>query len=94
MKQTQMRAASRRSLGVVVSLCFATVLSAAASTPDASAPGRRTVEVTTDEGSWMSVDVSADGKTVIFDLLGRLYSVPMGGGQAQPVGPQDQGWDL
>jgi Tol biopolymer transport system component len=89
-----MRAASRRSLGVVVSLCFATVLSAAASTPDASAPGRRTVEVTTDEGSWMSVDVSADGKTVIFDLLGRLYSVPMGGGQAQPVGPQDQGWDL
>jgi Tol biopolymer transport system component len=82
------------SIKFVVSLCFGAVLTAAASTTATQAPARRTVEVSTDEGSWMSVDVSADGKTVIFDLLGRLYSVPIDGGQAQPVGPQDEGWDL
>jgi len=44
----------------------------------------RTIEFDTDEGSWMSVDVSPDGKTVVFDLLGEIYSVPVnGGGEAK-----------
>ncbi|MDX1645880.1 MAG: amidohydrolase family protein [Longimicrobiales bacterium] len=34
------------------------------------------------EGTWMSVDVSPDGETLIFDLLGDLYTVPTGGGTA------------
>jgi Tol biopolymer transport system component len=45
----------------------------------------RTVEFTTDEGTWLSVDVSPDSKTVIFDLLGQLYTMPMGGGEANPI---------
>src|SRR5687767_10304961 len=45
-------------------------------------PGaRRPVAIDTDEGTWMSVDVSPDGKTVAFDLLGDLYTVPIGGGE-------------
>ena len=42
----------------------------------------RTIEFETDEGSWMSVDVSPDGNTLVFDLLGDLYTLPAGGGTA------------
>lgn len=45
----------------------------------------RTIDIDTDEGSWMSVDVSPDGRTVVFDLLGDLYTVPLGGGEARQV---------
>jgi Tol biopolymer transport system component len=43
----------------------------------------RTVRISTDEGSWMSVDVSPDGRQVVFDLLGDLYLLPIEGGQAR-----------
>ena len=42
----------------------------------------RPVRFTTTEGTWMSVDVSPDGRTIVFDLLGDLYTVPIAGGQA------------
>ncbi len=37
---------------------------------------------TTNEGTWMSLDVSPDGKTIVFDLLGDIYSIPIEGGKA------------
>ena len=40
------------------------------------------LKFTVDEGTWMSVDVSPDGRTLIFDLLGDLYTLPIGGGKA------------
>lgn len=43
----------------------------------------RTVSFTTDEGTWMSVDVSPDGSTVLFDMLGDLYTLPIAGGEAR-----------
>ena len=42
----------------------------------------RTITIDTDEGSWLSVDVSPDGKTIVFDLLGDLYTIPIAGGEA------------
>jgi len=45
----------------------------------------RTVAIDTSTGTWMSVDVSPDGKTLVFDLLGDLYLLPIEGGQAQPL---------
>lgn len=35
----------------------------------------------TDEGTWVSVDVTPDGTTVVFDLLGDLYEMPITGGR-------------
>ncbi len=37
---------------------------------------------TTDEGTWISLDVSPDGETIIFELLGDLYRVSISGGEA------------
>jgi Tol biopolymer transport system component/imidazolonepropionase-like amidohydrolase len=42
----------------------------------------RTLRFTTDEGTWISLDVSPDGQTIAFDLLGDLYTIPITGGQA------------
>ena len=44
-----------------------------------------TIEFTTDEGTWMSLDVSPDGKTIAFDLLGDLYTLPIDGGTAMRI---------
>src|SRR6187397_1078689 len=45
----------------------------------------RPLEFTTDEGTWMSVDVSPDGRTLVFDLLGDLYTLPITGGSATRI---------
>ncbi len=42
----------------------------------------RTVEFTTREGTWMSVDVSPNGESIVFDVLGDLYLIPVTGGKA------------
>ena len=45
----------------------------------------RTAEFTATEGTWISLDVSPDGQTIVFDLLGDLYTMPIGGGEAAPL---------
>ncbi|HKS07230.1 MAG TPA: amidohydrolase family protein [Gemmatimonadaceae bacterium] len=45
----------------------------------------RTVSFTTDEGTWMSLDVSPDGQTIVFDLVGDLYTLPIAGGKAKRI---------
>jgi Tol biopolymer transport system component/imidazolonepropionase-like amidohydrolase len=45
----------------------------------------RSLEFTATEGSWMSVDVSPDGSTLVFDLLGDIYTMPARGGRATPL---------
>jgi len=42
----------------------------------------RWARFTASQGTWMSLDVSPDGQTIAFDLLGDLYTVPITGGQA------------
>jgi hypothetical protein len=52
--------------------------------PDGGLPlePERWARFTTDEGTWISLDVSPDGGTVVFDLLGDIYTVPITGGTA------------
>ncbi len=40
----------------------------------------REVRMQVDEGSWMNVDVSPDGRLIAFDLLGDIYTMPIAGG--------------
>ncbi|MCE2789549.1 MAG: amidohydrolase, partial [Saprospiraceae bacterium] len=40
------------------------------------------VSFTTQEGTWMNLDLSPDGKTLAFDLLGDIYTMPAEGGKA------------
>ncbi len=50
-------------------------------------------EIDTDEGTWMSLDVSPDGKQIAFDLLGDIYAVPIGGGEARAL-TSGVAWDM
>ena len=53
----------------------------------------RTIAYTTTEGTWMALDVSPDGRQIVFDLVGDLYLLPIHGGQATPIatGPE---WEI
>jgi len=49
-------------------------------------PGEsKTISIKTTESTWSNVDVSPDGKTIIFDMLGDIYSIPAKGGKATPL---------
>jgi Tol biopolymer transport system component len=52
----------------------------------------RTLRFTTDEASWISLDVAPDGQSIVFDILGDLYSLPMAGGTATRI-TSGTGWD-
>ncbi len=45
----------------------------------------RKIAFETDEGTWLSVDLSPDGSRIVFDLLGDLYVLPTSGGRATPL---------
>ena len=84
-----------RRAGVIAALGLAAVLPlvaqeqpatpAAAATDDLVLTTERTIDFTTDEVTWLSLDVSPDGRTIVFDVLGDLYTLPIGGGEATRI---------
>ncbi|MDQ3996857.1 MAG: amidohydrolase, partial [Gemmatimonadota bacterium] len=82
-------------LALAVALAVAAPFPVAAQGPDTAAAARdtarkndlpltaaRAASFTTSKGSWISLDVSPDGRTIVFDLLGDLYTMPIAGGRA------------
>ena len=53
----------------------------------------RTLDFTTDEGTWIDIDLTPDGETIVFELLGDLYTLPVGGGTATRI-TSGQGYDM
>ncbi|MDP4711500.1 MAG: amidohydrolase family protein [Saprospiraceae bacterium] len=45
----------------------------------------RSFHLKTTEGTWLNLDVSPDGQTIAFDLLGDLYLLPLSGGKAERI---------
>lgn len=51
------------------------------------------VPISTDEGTWMDVDVSPDGQTLAFTLLGDIYTMPITGGTPKRIA-EGLSWDV
>ena len=45
----------------------------------------RAIPIQTSEGTWTSLSISPDGKTILFDLMGDIYKMPIEGGKATAV---------
>ncbi|MCC6757364.1 MAG: PD40 domain-containing protein, partial [Arenimonas sp.] len=81
-------------------LCTALLLGSAASAADKPAwdvatgqSKTKTVRFNTEEGTWLDLDVSPDGKTIAFSMMGDIYLLPIAGGDARRIssGPA---WDV
>ncbi|GLS02396.1 bifunctional TolB-family protein/amidohydrolase [Brevundimonas denitrificans] len=70
---------------------------AAAETPKwdvQNPPGpSRDIPIDVTRGTWMSLDVSPDGQTIVFDLLGDIYVMPVAGGEARAIA-SGVAWDM
>jgi len=46
---------------------------------------KRSITIRTDQGTGLSFDITPDGRRIIFDLMGQLWSVSVDGGDASPL---------
>ncbi len=51
------------------------------------------ITIDTTEGTWLNLDVSPDGQTIVFDLLGDIYTIPIEGGEATAL-TSGYTWDM
>jgi len=53
----------------------------------------REIDINVESGTWMSLDVSPDGKTIAFDMLGDIYTMPASGGTATNIA-SGMAWEI
>jgi Tol biopolymer transport system component len=80
------------SLGAQTAAQNDSAIKAAARTQSLPLITSRALKFTTDEASWISLDVSPNGQTIVFDILGDLYTLPIAGGKATRI-TSGMGWD-
>ncbi len=75
----------RLSLGLTILVCLVAQDKKPAPKPGLPLKTERKIEFTVDEGTWLSLSVSPDGKSILFDLVGDLYTLPIQGGEAKRI---------
>jgi Tol biopolymer transport system component len=63
----------------------AVVCSGAAVAQTSRRGGTETIAIRVHEGTNLSFDLSPDGRSIVFDLLGALWQLPSEGGEARPL---------
>lgn len=57
-------------------------------------PGEwRDIPIEARQGTWMNLDLSPDGSTIVFDFLGDVYTLPIDGGEAKEI-TSGLAWDM
>ncbi len=83
-------------LAIPLSLLAAGTAAAAGVTPwivDAAHGPESEVAIDVREGTWMSVDIAPDGRSLVFDLLGDIHVVPIAGGEARQL-TSGRAWEM
>lgn len=80
----------RFSMTFLLTVLFSLTLLAAPSVRAAQDDGltlraARSLSYQADEATWMQPDLSPDGRTILFDLLGDIYALDRKGGEARPL---------
>lgn len=70
-------------IGLVFTLSLAAVAQDKTKWDVNNPPGNfKEIEFPVTEGTWINLDISPDGETIAFDLLGDIYTMPITGGTA------------
>ncbi|MBJ7438081.1 MAG: PD40 domain-containing protein [Sphingopyxis sp.] len=80
-----MRRAIWEAWGLATAIALAIPAARAADQPTLPMKPARALDYEVSSGTFMSLAVSPDGKTMMFDMLGEIYSLPMEGGRAVPI---------
>jgi len=74
--------------GLAVSILLASAPVAADKKTEIKLPLKDTKEQISfklDEATWLSLDITPDGQTIVFEILGDIYRMPIAGGKAEPI---------
>lgn len=79
-----------RRIAIIIAASWLNLLAASLAAQDDGTEGlpletTRAIRFTTDEGTWLDLDVSPDGETIVLDMLGDLYTLPITGGKATRI---------
>ncbi|MBB5707211.1 amidohydrolase family protein [Sphingopyxis panaciterrulae] len=72
-------------LGGLLALALTLLAAPAAGQDGLPLEPARTLDFTVSGGTFTSLAVSPDGRTILFDMLGEIYAVPATGGRAVPI---------